>query len=298
MVHNFYQSSSPSGEDVVFRNEVELLRKNGIEVITYEKYNDEIIEYGLWNRLSLPFKNIWSKQAYKEIKQLIKKEKPNVAHFHNIWYLISPSAYYACKDLGVPVVQTLHNYRIFCANGLLMRDSRICEDCITGNNKKWIMLKNAFRFGCYRDSRVYTLPVAIAESFHWYRRTWVDMVDIYISLTEFGKKKCVEAGLPAEKIFVKPNFFSEPPEPSYFRKKYAVLLGRLSPEKGVGVLIDAIKCLSPIDYRSFLFKIIGDGPIRNLLENEGRAERIQNIEFLGRRNLDDAIEILKGAFFW
>jgi len=276
LVHNFYQSSSPSGEDVVFKNEVELLRKNGIEVINYTEYNDRIKDYGLWGRFILPFKNIWSAETYKKIKKLIKKEKPDIAHFHNIFYLISPSAYYAYKEEGVPVVQTLHNFRIFCANGLLLRNGKICEECITkietGNRLEVIgkektsyrlmvigyrskLIKNVVKYGCYRNSRLYSIPVALMEYIHWIKKTWVDMVDAYISLTEFGKKKFIECGLPANKIFVKPNFLANPPAPNYSHQNYAVFLGRLSVEKGLNVLIDSFKILSKKVIRDQLSEI-------------------------------------------
>lgn len=305
LVHNFYQSSSPSGEDVVFRNELELLKKNGIDVITYTRHNDEILHYNILNKFTLPFKNIWSKKTYREIKSLIKKEKPDVAHFHNIFYLISPSAYDACKESGIPVVQTLHNFRMFCANGLLMRNSRVCEECMSSKknyllfvNSYWIkLLINAIKYGCYRNSRIYTLPVAFMEFYHWIKRTWFDKVDAYIALTEFGRRKFIEAGVPGEKIFVKPNFFPDPPEPDYSRNNYALFLGRLSPEKGVNVLLDAVKHLSANSYSALQFKIVGDGPLKVLIENEAKARGIQNIELTGRKDFNSAMELLKHSKF-
>ena len=128
LIHNFYQSSSPSGEDVVFRNETQLLKTNGINVVTFEKYNDTITKNT--NGITSALNTIWSKNTYNELKALIQKEKPDIAHFHNIWYLISPSAFYACKDAGIPVIQTLHNFRLFCANGLLLRRGQVCEECV------------------------------------------------------------------------------------------------------------------------------------------------------------------------
>jgi glycosyltransferase involved in cell wall biosynthesis len=339
MVHNFYQSSSPSGEDVVFKNEVELLKKNNVNVVIYEKYNDEIRDYGLWDKFILPFRNIWSERTYREIKELIKKEKPDIAHFHNIWYLISPSAYYACKDEGVPVVQTLHNFRIFCANGLLMRDGKICEECMPfkKGERFWVMgdrfkiIKNAVRYGCYRNSRLYSLPIALMQYFHWLKKTWVEKVDAYIALTEFGKKKFIEAGLPEDKIFVKPNFFANPPEPNYSHKNYAIFLGRLSVEKGLNILIEAFKLLnksyqnnsithnpsptthnlspmtynpspmthdpSPITHAPIYLKIIGDGPLRENLQQIVKRDGIKNIEFTGKMNFTDAMEMLRHSKF-
>lgn len=312
LLHNFYQSASPSGEDVVFKNELELLKKNGIDVITYTRHNDEILNYNIFDKACLPFENIWSRKTYREIKAIIAKEKPDIAHFHNIWYLISPSAYDACREARVPVVQTLHNFRIFCANGLLMRNGMVCEECINSKksyqlfvNRYWIKLFiNAIKYGCYRDSRVYSLPVALMEFYHWIKRTWIDKVDAYIALTEFGRRKFIEAGLPAEKIFVKPNFFPNPPEPNYSHNNYAVFIGRLSLEKGIDILLDAVKHLtikkselSPVTHNTFYFKIIGDGLLRSKLENEVRDKGIRNIEFIGRKNFDSAMELLRYSNF-
>ncbi|MBS4033348.1 MAG: glycosyltransferase family 4 protein [Ignavibacterium sp.] len=326
LVHNFYQSSSPSGEDAVFRNEWQLLKKNGIEVITYEKHNDEIGDYGLGRKLLLPFRNIWSCRTYRELTQVLKKEKPDIAHFQNIWYLISPSAYYACRDAGVPVVQTLHNFRISCVNGLLLRNGHVCEECITkkagnrsevmghGNKKindrsgvmgdRLRIIQNAIRYGCYRNSRVYSIPVALMQYLHWVKKTWSDKVDAYIALTEFGRQKFIEAGLPADKIFVKPNFLADPPAPNYSNQNYAVFLGRLSPEKGLSVLINAFQYLSspthnpsPITHHPFNLKIVGDGPLMENLQHIVSAGKMEGIEFTGRKSFAEAMVLLGNARF-
>jgi glycosyltransferase involved in cell wall biosynthesis len=298
MAHNFYQSSSPSGEDGVFRNEVELLRNNGVNVVTYEKHNDEINDYGLGGKLLLPFKNIWSRKTHRELKQLLKKEKPDIAHFHNIFYLISPSAYYACKDAGVPVVQTLHNFRFFCINGLLLRDGRVCEECVGKSPWKGV------KYACYRDSQIYSFPIALADAIHKTFGTWEQKIDAFIALTEFGKKKFIECGLPQEKLFVKPNFLPDPPEPKYSNSGYAVFLGRISAEKGLSVLIQAFHYLSTMSnellamrHTPFHLKIVGDGPLRENLQETVMTEKIEDIEFMGRKGFDESMELLRNAQF-
>jgi glycosyltransferase involved in cell wall biosynthesis len=290
LVHNFYRSSSPSGEDAVFRSERELLKKNGIDVITYEKHNDEITDCGLWDRFLLPFRNIWSPKTYRELKTLIEREKPDLAHFHNIWYLITPSAYSACKDAGIPVVQTLHNFRMFCANGLLLRDSQVCEKCI--GTLPW----RGARYGCYDNSRLYSIPIALTESIHSIAGTWKNKIDAFIALTRFGKEKFIACSLPEKKIFVKPNFLSYPPEPSFCHKDYVISLGRLSHEKGVAILIDAAVRLkdSPAHLR---VRIVGDGPSRKELEDRVESEKISRVEFTGRRNFDECMALMKDARF-
>lgn len=290
LLHNFYQSSSPSGEDAVYRNEAELLKSRGVEVIHYEKHNDEIA--GLPNKIKVTFDSVWSRETYHEVSALIRKEKPDLAHFHNIWYLISPSAYAACRDAGVPVVQTLHNFRMFCANGLLLRNGRVCEKCV--GKLPW----RGAAYGCFRSSRLYSTPVVFTEMVHQMKGTWVNAVAAYIALTEFGKQTFIECGLPAEKIFVKPNFLSEPPPPSEKTQEYAVFIGRLSEEKGVDNLLKALSHLPAELRRSFRLKIIGDGPHRQKLEEEVKAQGLgQTVEFLGKRSHTECMDLLKGARF-
>ena len=293
LVHNFYQSSSPSGEDTVFRNEVELLKNNGINVVTFEKYNDNVATYS--DKLKTAFTMDWSRKTYEELKNLIAKEKPDIAHFHNIWYLISPSAYYACQKAGIPVVQTLHNFRFFCVNGLLMRNGRICEECVGKSPWKGV------RYGCYRGSQIYSFPVAFTDAIHNMLGTWRKKVDAFIALTEFGRRKYVECGLPEEKIFVKPNFLPDPPAtplqaviPS---KPYAVFLGRLSAEKGLSVLISAFSILRLNSTKELSLKIVGDGPLSENIQQIVKAGKIAGIEFTGRKKFSDAMELLQNSRF-
>jgi glycosyltransferase involved in cell wall biosynthesis len=291
LVHNFYQSSSPSGEDTVFTSESELLQKKGVEVITYERYNDDLRQ-GLRGLLR-GFQSIWSKETYRDLKDLLRKERPDIAHFHNIWYLISPSGYAACREEGVPVVQTLHNFRMFCANGLLLRDGRVCEEC--AGKMPW----RSVAYGCYRNSRLFSFPVAMAEAFHRVRGTWTDKIDAYIALTEFGKQKFVECGLPEERIFVKPNFF----DGGMLRPggDYGIFLGRLSSEKGIDVLIDALynlKSAYPHNLKRFSFKVVGDGPLRTELEKQVEDKKLRGrVEFLGRKSRSDCMDLLSKAGF-
>lgn len=288
LVHNFYRSSSPSGEDAVVKSEAELLKKNGIEAITYEKFNDDVATFS--DKLKMAFKTAWSGKTYKELKNLLAKEKPDLAHFHNIWYLISPSAYYACRDAGIPVVQTLHNFRMFCANGLFLRDSQVCEECI--GKMPW----RGVKYGCHRNSKLYSFPVALTDAIHGCANTFRDKVDAHIALTEFGKKKFIECGLLENRIFIKPNFQSEPLDPCYTHKDYIIFIGRLSQEKGPSTLIDAAK---NSNYTALPLKveIAGDGPLRKELEDKVKVERINRVEFAGRRNFSECMALLKNARF-
>jgi len=293
LAHNFYQSSSPSGEDSVFRSEVEMLLSKGVKVIQYEKHNDDIS--GTFKNIQTAFDMVWSKETYGELWELIKKEKPDIAHFHNIWYLISPSAYYSCKDAGIPVVQTLHNFRMFCANGLLLRNGRVCEECI--GKLPW----RGIAYGCFRNSRLYSAPVVAAEIMHKIKKTWTETVDAYISLTDFGMRKFIECGLPGDRIYVKPNFLVNPPSPKHAKGKYAIYLGRLSGEKGLDVLIDALAILktsNPQALEFFSLKVLGDGPLRAELEKYAEDKKLgEKIDFTGRKSHDECMELLSEASF-
>ncbi|MDP3597388.1 MAG: glycosyltransferase, partial [Nitrospirota bacterium] len=129
LAHNFYRSSAPSGEDAVYRNERALLERH-CEVVPYERFNDNIDESTLTRKFQLALEGAWSTRTYRELSALIRQHRPDIAHFHNTFPLISPSAYAACRDNDVPVVQTLHNFRLICPGGLLLREGRPCEDCV------------------------------------------------------------------------------------------------------------------------------------------------------------------------
>lgn len=201
IVHNRYRYRG--GEDTVYETERDMLLQDGQEVICYEKNNKDIDENS--GKFALFIKTIWNKDSYREISELIDKEKPDIVHCHNIFPQISPSIYYACKKKGVPVVQTLHNYRLTCLNGYLFDDRKlkICEKClgrlpIVGVFKK-----------CYRRSLAASFTVACMLIFHRMIGTWKRYVDTYIVLTEFSREKFIKAGLPKEKLVVKPNAVPE-----------------------------------------------------------------------------------------
>lgn len=128
LLHNYYQQ--PGGEDTVFKAEKALLERAGHQVLTYERHNDEIEAYSLAEKLGLLKRTLWAKDSARTIRDIVKRERPDVAHFHNTFVLISPSAYYACKEARLPVVQTLHNYRLLCPAATFLRDGRVCEDCL------------------------------------------------------------------------------------------------------------------------------------------------------------------------
>jgi glycosyltransferase involved in cell wall biosynthesis len=277
-VHNFYQQAG--GEDRVFLSEKALLQSYGHEVIEYTDTNDRL---RTMNSIAAARQTIWSDSSYQAIKDLIRREKPNMAHFHNTFLLISPSAYYACHEMGVPVVQSLHNYRLFCPSAVFYRDGMICEDCL-GKPFAWPGIYHR----CYRNSRAQSGLVATFLASHRFLQTWQKKVDVYIALSEFSRRKFIQGGLPAAKIVVKPNFVSEPPGLPAAPGDYMLYLGRLSEEKGLKTLLAAWDQVGAIS-----LKIIGDGPLRGLVENFVVDRPM--VDYLGYRDPNTARDTLRGA---
>lgn len=270
LAHNYYRSSSPSGEDQVFKNEYALLKKCGVEIVLFERFNDDIGNSGsLFMQLNLARNTAWSSSTYRDLSRLVREKKPDIAHFHNTFPLISPSAYAACRDNGVAVVQTLHNFRFICPGALLLRNGHPCESCVGTN------LIPALRYRCYRGS----LPATGALVWMLARNRWwgiyQNLVNRYIALTEFSAQRLIAGGLPKDRISIKSNFLPDVTSPGAGDGGYVVYVGRLSAEKGVRTLLEAWKYLPEVP-----LKILGDGPLKNELERSATAANLP-IEFLG-----------------
>ena len=274
LAHNRYQHRG--GEDTVYEQERDLLTANGDEVIEYLKDNRQL---GELSKIKLATTALWSSDAYRELSELIARVRPDVVHVHNTLPQISPAIYYAASRSGVPVVQTLHNYRLLCANGLLMRDSVVCEDCV-GKAIAWPAILHA----CYRQSRPATLAVVGSTIVHRAIGTFRRQVARYIAMCEFSRSKLLQAGVTPDRIVLKPNFAVDKHEGRDLQapRSGALFVGRLSAEKGVDVLIHAWKDV-PID-----LGLIGGGQLSDELR-AAASPRVQIRGFVSDPELTDAM---------
>lgn len=279
IAHNFYQQ--PGGEDQVFASEVALLERFGHAVRRFEMDNDAIASMG---KLAALKATLWNKQSYQAVRQAVREHRAQVVHFHNTFPLISPAAYQAAHDEGAAVVQTLHNFRLLCPNAVFFREGKPCEDCL-GKTFAW----PGVRHKCYRDSRSASGAVAAMSAFHRVKGTWRNEVDAYIAPTEFARQKFIAGALPADRLFVKPNFVDPDPGVGAGDGGYAVFVARLSSEKGLETLLaawDRLGGLIPL-------KIIGDGPLAPMVREA--VARNQRIEWLGRLPLERVYEMIGHA---
>ncbi len=283
LAHTFYRSSAPSGEDAVYLNERKLLEEH-FDVIRFEKFNDDLDDSSLGKQVGLALSGAWSKASYQELSSLIKQTRPDLTHFHNTFPQITPSAWAACQDQGVPVVQTLHNFRYICPAALLQRDGKPCEDCIEGS------LVNALKHRCYRNS----IPATSAQVWTIIRNRWngsfQNNVDRYIALTEFAASRLAAGGLPRDKIAVKPNFLLDTPGVGNGKGSYVIYTGRLSEEKGIQTLLKAWRKMDT----TLTLKLAGDGPLRQQLEQYCHTHQL-NVEFLGFCAREQVLKLVGNA---
>ena len=258
--HNAYQHRG--GEDSVVEAEIALLRSHGHAVETYFRSNDDV---AAMSSLALARHTLWSPRTPPDLADLIRRFRPDVIHAHNTFPLISPSLYWAAERAGVPVVQTLHNFRLMCLNALFLREGKVCEDCM--GHLPWRGVARA----CYRGSHAASAALAGMLTLHRGLGTYRHKVARYIALNEFCRNKFIEGGLPAERVVVKPNFVDfTAPEP--LPRAGLLFVGRLSVEKGVSTLAEAMKLLPNASLR-----VAGDGPEAGLLDGVAGVSRLGSL---------------------
>jgi glycosyltransferase involved in cell wall biosynthesis len=278
--HNTYQQAG--GEDSVLASEMTLLSEKGNDVFLASMGNESLVTFPAKVKA---FLNVnYSVQSRGWFLKKIEQHKPDLVHVHNFFPLLTPSIYDACIDKGIPVVQTLHNYRTICPGALLMRDGNICEKCITGSPY------NAVIHRCYRDSIMGSFAVSRMVDYHRKNRTWETKVNRFIVLTDSARDKFIEAGFPKNKIIVKPNFTADPNSSIGVENNLrngALFVGRLSSEKGVATLL---KSWSNVNTP---LRIAGTGP----LETDISKGNSKNVKLLGKLDKDEvSSEMSKAAY--
>lgn len=281
LVHNRYQQ--PGGEDGVVKAEAEMLRRHLHRVELYEADNDGIT--GGMSSLKTALSCMWSIRTQRSFAERIREVQPDVVHVHNFFPVMSPAVHHAARKSGIPVVQTLHNYRLLCPASTFLRNGSICEAC----THEWYPL-SAVRHACYRNSRAATTAVANMLVMHRAIGTWTTTVSRYIALSEFARRKFIASGMPADRISVKPNFLADDPGSGPGSDDYVLFVGRLSDEKGIACLLQAWKAV-----RSKLrLVIVGDGPLGPMVREYAAANR--SVEWLGFRNRSEILNLMGKAF--
>lgn len=285
LLHNFYGSEAPSGENVVFEAEKTLLEQRGHQVRLFTRHSDEIRGKGAAGTLAGALSTPWNPFSARALAQEVAEFRPDVVHAHNTFPLLSPAVFHAVGKRAATVL-TLHNYRLLCPAGIPMRDGQVCTECITQQS-----VQPALRHGCYRGSRVATVPLALNVALHRRLGTWQHKVDAFVALSDFQCRLMVEGGLPAGKMHVKPNFYAGQPGvvPLDTRTGQVVFVGRLGREKGIHTLIEAWRQWGS---GAPELKIVGDGPL--LGELQQRAQGLP-IGFAGQVSAEEAQQAIANA---
>lgn len=286
MLHNYYQQRG--GEDSVFEAEVQLLQKYGDSVQTLQFHNNTVLD-NPFHKLKAGLQGIYNPSSAQQLEKKIKDFKPDILHAHNFFPIASPVVFKVAKRHNIPVVMTLHNFRLVCPNALLYRQEKPCETCIS----KAFPIPGVLN-ACYRRSKLQTAAVAAMSFIHKLLGTWKQDIRRYIVLNDFAKKKFLASTLKlqAEQLAVKPNFIFDPIAagdiiPDSVRGEYFIYIGRLSPEKGIKYLLEAFNTME------YPLKIVGHGPLEQ--EVQQAAKQTKNIEYLGFQEKKEVIQLVAGA---
>lgn len=231
LVHSRYRSATPSGENRVVDQESEELARAGHEVRRFEKDSDEIEHWPAAQKALLPARVVWNRESHRELSAVLREYRPDVVHVHNTFPLVSDSVLYACRNAEVPVVATMHNYRLVCASGNLLRQGAVCHDCLHGLPVRGIV------HGCYRGSRAATVPLVVAKVAH--RKAWRSLVAAYIFISAAQRDLHLSLDLPARRVFVRHNMIPYQDIQPVPREPLVAYIGRLDEGKGARLLMAA-----------------------------------------------------------
>jgi glycosyltransferase involved in cell wall biosynthesis len=281
--HNVYQQAG--GEDAVVNAEIDLLRSFGNEVVVYRRNNNEI---GKQSSFSTASSAIWSRQSVADLRVLCDQFHPDIIHSHNTFPLISPSLYWFASDQKIPVVQTLHNFRLLCPQAMFLRNGKICEDCV--GKVPW----RAVARSCYHTSALQSAVVANMLIFHRAVGTYNDRVRAYIAMNDFCKEKFVAGGIPESRIHIKSNFVRASQLPDWSSRRGGLFVGRLSEEKGISILIDAVEKIrnEQVEHEVALsMKVVGSGPMSPEVTHAFKDD------YLAAKNSEEIFSLLQSAQF-
>jgi glycosyltransferase involved in cell wall biosynthesis len=284
IAHNRYRPTAPSGEDAVVDQESSALSARGHDVVLFQRHSAEVATWSPLRRATLPVRLLWSRDSHRAITESLIEFAPDVVHIHNIFPLITPSILYACRDANVPVVATLHNYKLGCAAGTLFRDGRVCHDCLGASPRP------ALIHGCYRGSAATTAPVVFGSWLH--RSAWQTMIAAYIFISAAQRDLLASVGLPAERSFVKHNFVPAPSVDTKITSESQVAyVGRLDEAKGAPFLMrawDAFRLRRPRSPLRLI--VVGGGDMVN--EVTSWATQHESVTVAGHVQRSQVFEIL------
>lgn len=284
IVHGRYRSVAPSGENNVVDQEAAALSDAGHEIDMFQRHSDEIAGWTLSGKAALPARTLWNAAVRRDLARQMAERRPDVVHVHNTFPLLSPSVLVACRDAGVPVVATLHNYKLLCASGDFFRDGAPCHNCAGGR------VAPAAVHGCYRGSRAATLPVVASLALH--RSSWQRLVSAYIFVSASQRDLMQGLGVPADRVFVKHNFVP-PRQPRTGAPEHVVTyLGRVDGAKGVPLLMRSWDIFRRSNPDSALRLVVaGGGPLEDVVR--GWAATHTSVDMLGLLPSDEAAEALR-----
>lgn len=281
VVHDRYDDALPNGENAMVRWEVESLVAHGVGVELVETSAADLGE-PRWKRGIEHLGGVYSIGWRRDVRRRIDATRPDLVHVHNLWPHATPSVYDACRDTSTPVVQTLHNYRLLCIADFLSRDGRPCERCI-GHDVGWPGVVHR----CVGGSAALSLVKMTAIGVHNLLGTWQRRVSMFIAPSESMRATFVRAGLPADRIRVKPS--CAPDRGASDRPRhYFCFAGRLSPEKGVAALLDLWSTPGQPELR-----IAGAGPMAAAVQD--LARRNPAVTFMGMLSADGVSDLMGGA---
>ena len=270
IVHNYYGRENPSGENVIVDHSISLLQRENLEVVVFTSESSKLRKLGILGEIFASLFLVFNPFVYMRFKRFLQKTKPDIIHIHNTFPILSLGILYAIKG-KVPVVMTFHNYRMFCAQGNLLRDGNICTSCI--DKKNWT---DALRYKCYRHSTLKTIPMVLNILVHRFLRTVHNHVDEIIVLTTYQKELYVRAGLPKKKLRVlsNPSLSTNSSLPHRIRSNSVVYVGRLTEEKGVQKVLPVWRELLQEIPNFPKLIILGDGPLFESFEKNYASEGI------------------------